>query len=123
MKGHHLLLIFLFGIVPFSCSKATTEVESENFPPEILSLKAVPQNLQVGESARLTCTARDRNGDELHYRWETSGLGYLLGSGPTITFSAPACCVGLNEITVTVSDPAGARDSRKIVVSVVDGGL
>jgi len=115
------VLFLLLASVLFGCSQSTNGPDNKNAgnsAPVITKLKAAPENIKVGEPCTITCAAKDPDGDELSYKWETSGLGYILGSGSSVTFSAASCCAGRNEIMVTVSDPNGESASRKVTVTV-----
>jgi hypothetical protein len=56
----------------------------------------------------------DPNGDQLTFTW-TGPFG--TASGPTPSVSLPK---GQNEITLTVSDPAGHTSSDSVVITVID---
>ena len=73
-----------------------------NEMPEISSLAADPATVEVGQTAVLTCTASDADGDVLSYTWlETAGA--ISGSGSSVTWTAPIS-VGAYTITCDVSD-------------------
>ena len=119
MKGLISALALATGLVG-GCSGPSPEAPAaQNQAPVIQRLRVSSFTLRVGEACVLTCEAVDPDQDELTYKWETTGLGYILGSGKSVTFTAAACCVGPNEIKVTVSDPKGASDSRQVTVNVI----
>jgi hypothetical protein len=102
------------------CVKSPSEPKQENHPPEITRVEVAKPVIRLGESTTITCRAIDRDNDALTYKWETAnGLGYILGSGATVTYAASACCSGANQIKVTVSDPKNMSDSKQVNVDVI----
>lgn len=94
------------------------ESEKENHPPVIKKLTAKPSHIRVGTSSKVAVDAEDLDGDVLTYSWEAS-LGYILGSGGQVRYTAAACCVGENQITVKVEDGRGGRATESVRVTVV----
>ncbi|RME01462.1 MAG: hypothetical protein D6814_01495 [Calditrichaeota bacterium] len=119
MKGW-IVALALGAVIIVGCSSSTPgEPEARNQPPVIQQLKVSSLTIRVGTECILTCEAVDPDHDELSYKWETTGLGYILGSGKSVTFTAASCCVGPNDIKVTVYDSKGASDSRQVTVNVI----
>ena len=52
----------------------------------------------------------------MSYNWKV-GLGDIVGQGEVVRYSAAPCCVGVNQITVIVSN-AGGSDSETVAVTV-----
>ncbi|MGH7455101.1 MAG: Ig-like domain-containing protein [bacterium] len=101
------------------CVKSPNEAKKENRPPQITRVEVANSAIRVGQSTTITCRAIDPDNDELTYKWETAnGMGYILGSGATVTYATSACCAGANQIKVTVADPKGASDSKPANVDV-----
>jgi hypothetical protein len=86
--------------------------------PVVSSVIAEPAELQPDETATITCTASDPEGDPLNYNWSASG-GTLTGSGETVTWHAPTV-TGEFVITVNVDDGKGgtAEGVCRIVVGL-----
>jgi hypothetical protein len=116
-------LIHLAGaavLLATGCVKSPSAPKKENRPPEITRVEVANPIIRLGQSTTITCRAIDPDNDELTYRWETAnGLGYILGSGATVTYTASACCSGANQIKVTVTDPDNASDSKQANVDVI----
>lgn len=113
-----LLLIFLFSIT-FSCVQPESTVASldGNNSPVIVDVFVDPLIINVGSAATIKVTAYDPDGDALSFSW-SSALGDIIGSGSEVRYTAAFCCVGLNTITVTVSDSKGAKVSRDVRVEI-----
>ena len=62
------------------CTDSNAPSAPDNRAPVIDSLIVAPPLLRVGESATVTCYARDPDGDPLQYRWSASA-GDLLPMG------------------------------------------
>lgn len=88
-----------------------------NSNPIIKSLTADPPKGFVGRIVTLTVEAEDPDGDELSYQWFMTA-GDVYGEGPVVSYVVTYCCVGINSVTVTVTDGRGGRASRVIDVEV-----
>jgi len=103
------------------CTDSNAPSAPDNRAPVIDSLIVAPPLLRVGESATVTCYARDPDGDPLQYRWSASAGDLLpMGDGSRVRYIAAPCCGGLtNTITVIVQDGRGgvAYDTAHVVVS------
>jgi len=90
--------------------------EPVNSSPIIADLQADAQLVQPLGKANITCTASDPDGDELTYRWTTSG-GTIDSTGAAVTWTAPAD-PGSYMITAVVSDGKGGVASQETTVTV-----
>jgi len=99
----------------FAQAKVPITVTS-NRPPAIVSLTADPQNVVLGGSTTLTCTANDPDGDILRYSWIASEGG-LNGSGNKVSWVAPSKS-GDFGITCVVADGKGGEARQEVVVKV-----
>ncbi len=90
--------------------------EPVNSSPIIADLQADAQLVQPLGKANITCTANDPDGDELTYRWTTSG-GTIDSTGAAVTWTAPAD-PGSYMITAVVSDGKGGVASQETTVTV-----
>ena len=88
-----------------------------NSNPVIESLTAEPPVLSVGESSTLRVVASHPQGKPLTYRWGAS-TGDIIGSGPSVRFTASFCCAGPNYVTVTVLDNAGGSATKTVDVLI-----
>ena len=88
-----------------------------NTAPEIISLIVDPSQILYGHSADVTADARDADGDGLTYSW-SAGLGTLFGQGNHVAYSSAACCVGTDQIHLTVTDSRGASASASATIVV-----
>lgn len=83
---------------------AFTTCKKENNPPIIQSFDISLQDIIIGESVKLSCTATDADGDQLNYLWTADGGTFLQRiDGNTTLWQAPAV-PGLYSITLSVSD-------------------
>ena len=89
-----------------------------NHPPRIRSLAAAQQPVSGGEATTLYCTAQDRDGHLLTYRW-SAPTGIIEGSGSAVTWTAPTA-PGVYPLTCTVDDGQGGTTEAIISVAVID---
>ena len=94
-------------------------VPLSNQSPEILSLTASPESLDVGENSTITCDASDPDGDALTYDWSAPDGGTISGSGSSVIWTAPGTA-GLYPVICTVSDGRGGSDEASISIEVTD---
>lgn len=87
-----------------------------NEPPEISRVRAQPGVVLPDQSATITCTAEDADGDSLTYTW-SAVEGSISGSGNVITWTAPGHA-GYFEIEVTVDDSRGGTDTSNDTIQV-----
>lgn len=111
---HFAIIIFISG-----CAQPESTVSSlgGNNSPIIDNVLVDPIFINVGTTATIKVSARDPDGDQLSYSWFSS-LGDIIGSGPEVRYTAAFCCVGINTITVTVSDTKGAKTSKDILIEI-----
>jgi FlaG/FlaF family flagellin (archaellin) len=93
----------------------------DNYPPVITSLEAAADWTAPLGSLNVTCTASDRDGDELSYNWSANG-GNITGTGPEVTWTAPEE-IGVCDITVVVNDGHDGEDTRSAILIVANGTL
>ncbi len=92
-----------------------------NRAPVITGLAASPGIVEPLESAALSCSANDPDGNALTYEW-TAEAGSFSGTGASVTWTAPSVfdtCL----VTVTVSDGHGGADTAEVSVEVPEGTL
>ncbi|AFH49647.1 Hypothetical protein IALB_1941 [Ignavibacterium album JCM 16511] len=109
-----ILIIFISGCVQ---PESTVSSLDGNNSPVIKDVYIDPLIITVGATATIKVTAVDPDGDALKYAW-SSALGDIIGSGSEVRYTAAFCCVGLNTITVTVSDTKGAKVSSDIRIEI-----
>jgi hypothetical protein len=88
-----------------------------NRDPVIRSLEADPIGIGTGGLTTITVVADDPDNQALTYSWSATS-GDFLGDGASVRYTASYCCVGVNQIRVTVRDNAGGSTSREIPISV-----
>ena len=88
-----------------------------NYPPRIKSLAGSSVTVIQNMPVTLYCTAEDRDGNDLSYRWSATG-GILSGTGTEVTWTAP---VGDGTFTAAcvVNDGQGGLDSAQVVLDCV----
>jgi formylglycine-generating enzyme required for sulfatase activity len=108
MKNWVLVLFttMLAGFMCMSCGDDGGSTEPSDEMPVITSLSADSTTIEAGQTAVITCTASDADGDVLIYDWQSTG-GVISGSGSRITWTAPVT-VGTYTITCDVSDGEGS---------------
>jgi hypothetical protein len=85
--------------------------------PVIESLTAEPTSLEVGQTSTITVAATHPQGKPLTYRWGAS-TGDIIGSGPSVRYTASFCCAGPNYVTVTVFDNVGGSATKMVDVFI-----
>lgn len=113
------LLLIVVGLFVFGCGDDATGPGSTT--PSISSTVADPDPVDPSGISTITCTASDRDGDDLTYTWNANE-GALSGSGATVTWTAPLLA-GTYEISVTVDDGEGHTASDTAEVEVRGGTL
>lgn len=94
----------------------TAVTVSNNRPPAITGLSAMPAYLSPGGSTNIRCVASDPDGDILRYSWHSSD-GTVSGMGDKVTWVSPNKS-GYFNITCVVSDGKGGEARRVIAVGV-----
>jgi len=89
-----------------------------NRAPTITDLVADAGWALPSGAVQLTCTASDRDEDELTYEWTADGGG-ISDTGAAVNWTAPEE-VGLYYITVVVRDSHGASDTRILAITVAE---
>src|SRR3990172_7215257 len=98
-------------------------------PPQITGGPTATPNVIFGDqTAQLSVTASDVDGDPLTYTWTVMpGGGTITGTGATVTYTPPAAMTGQQTFTVTmkVRDGNGGSDTGTVGVTVlpVGGGV
>lgn len=93
-------------------------VEYINNDPIIKKIEAHPRKIHLGSDSEIICIATDPEGDTLNYSW-ASNSGSIIGSGPTIIWTAPTTS-GNYYISCFVYDDRGGQAKDSIRVSVRD---
>lgn len=86
--------------------------------PEISSLTASSNSVNVNGTVTLTCVARHPDGLPLEYIWEATA-GSISGSGSSVTWIAPNSA-GQHIVNCTVVASNGKEDERNISIEVTD---
>ncbi len=93
-----------------------TQNTLENHPPRIKALAAEKTEISPSQSVEIYCTAEDRDGDELNYKWTSTG-GSITGNSGNITWQAPET-EGTFTVRTTVTDGKQGADSAFILLKV-----
>jgi hypothetical protein len=92
-----------------------------NEAPVIDSFVSSSTSVQTGSSLSLTSTVHDPNAsDTLTLAWTASGGTFSAPAAATTSWTAPSS-VGVQTLTLTVTDSQGAAVSVSLVVNVVSG--
>jgi hypothetical protein len=86
-------------------------------PPQILSVKAVPDTIQAGDSCRLVVSTNGTPSDKFKIHWQGKGGKVSSPSDSVATFTASAN-TGSYKVTVTVTNPASKVASQAVQVQV-----
>lgn len=105
------------GAAPLAPAPPPPPPPTSNTSPEIMSVTVNPSQIVYGASADVTADARDADGDALTYSWY-AGLGTLFGSGSHVVYTSASCCVGGDQIHLTVTDSRGATASATVSIQV-----
>lgn len=89
----------------------------ENFPPRIKSLAAADSVVLVNSEHNIYCTAKDREGGALQYRWSGEGENWV--SDSICLWEAPET-PGYYNVICYVKDAGGLQDSMELAMHVVD---
>jgi lysophospholipase L1-like esterase len=115
----------LNGLTATGYVDVTVQNVATNSPPSISAgPTATPADIYQDQTAQLSVTASDPDGDTLTYSWQAAS-GTITGSGSMVTFHPPAVSADtVVRIDLTVSDPGGLTASGSVDVTVrnVTGG-
>lgn len=113
------ILLGVFALLLSACVQpdVTDSASGPNSNPIIKSLTADPPRSFVGRIVTLTVEAEDPDGDELSYSWFMTA-GDIYREGPVVSYVVTYCCVGINSVTVTVSDGRGGTATKTIEVEI-----
>ena len=89
-----------------------------NYPPRIKSFASDLQVVVLNDSAKIYCTAIDKDTDPLSYQWSVTG-GSFSGTGAVINWQAPSS-PGTFTIACNVSDGKGGTSSDSISIEAVE---
>jgi hypothetical protein len=90
----------------------------QNYPPRIKGEAPDSALILLGDTTQVYCTATDREGDSLAYSW-SANAGSIIGSGPLITWVAPAI-PDTASLSCVISDGRGGLDSSTTTIAVVE---
>jgi len=110
-----IILLLVFGVLfSLSCKK---EKDDDNNDKSILhtfvSLTAESDTIYSGESTKITAIV---DGNGVSYTWSATA-GDILGSGHEVTYVAPPCVPGNNEVKCTAS-ASNKTESKTITITV-----
>jgi len=118
LRFNRLFSIFLLSLLlGFSCSKKNVVEPDPNSNPVVSSVVASPQMLAPGQTATISVTANDADGDNLSYSFTATG-GSVTGNGATATFTAGSN-PGSASVAVNVSDGNGGVATGSTPLSIV----
>ncbi len=115
-KSMGLIFLVCLGCI-FSC-----QVGTDNDYPQIDSIYAVPDTLEMFHNTTLYCVASDMNGDELTYIWDNKHHGLITGSGAQVTFT-PESYPGTFNLDCWVLDGNGGAARDVVTITVAEPGL
>lgn len=114
-----VMLLLISGLALLSCTTAAEPPPPpppENSAPNIHYITAPTETLPL-LSYEIDCVATDFDGDDLIYKWTTTG-GTIIGNGASVVWNSPEVA-GSYDLTVSVSDGRGGHDemTTKMVVT------
>lgn len=95
----------------------TSDNTVSNYPPRIKSLDTEQSEILINDSTAIYCTAVDKDGDNLQYKWNANA-GTFIGSGANVIWVAPED-TGKYFINVEVDDSNGESVFEQIEIHVV----
>ncbi len=111
----YFILILIFMAAFAACDKDDDIDNGEKEPLVYESLEAEDEEIEIGETTKVTATA---SGTDLTYNWSTTG-GSIVGSGSTITYASDPCEPGEHTITCEVVDAFDNSESKSVIINVV----
>ncbi len=101
-------------------SDYSLSVNNYNHSPSITSLTATPETIRDNQTATLTASASDPEGDPLSYTWVPAAGVTINGNGPIVSFVPPKVATQTQFITtLEVSDNRGNSTNRSVSLSVL----
>lgn len=106
---------FLLFLLFIACDKKDDNKIDENSTlNSFISLTAENDTIFTGQSTNISAVV---DGDKVTFSW-TATAGDILGSGNKISYVAPTCTPGSNEIKCTVS-ASNKTESKTIIITVL----
>ena len=106
-----LFFILLLSVAFSSCKK--DEEEQESYLNSFTSLVAEKDTIFTGETTKITATV---DGQNLKFKWDATA-GDILGANSVVTYAAPTCVPGVNEISCTASAD-NKSETKTITITV-----
>jgi len=91
---------------------------AKNQPPEVVAVKAFPDEVSVGDSVELLARATDPEHGKLKWKW-TCKDGKLSGKEDTTATWTPPNKPGNYKVTFAVTDPKGLKDEKTVDIKVL----
>ena len=111
-----IIVLFIFcSVIIFSCKKDNNDNGNDNdsMLNSFISLTAENDTILTGQSTKVTATV---NGSNVSFSWSATA-GDILGSGNEVTYVAPTCTPGNNEVKCTAS-ASNKSESKTIIITV-----
>jgi len=121
MKSLRISTILVLIVIALAAGCGDDTTSPGNTTVSITDTVADPNPVDPSGISTITCTASDRDVDDLTYAWDAD-QGTLSGSGATVAWTAPLL-EGTYEIWVTVDDGEGHTASDTVQVGVRGGTL
>ncbi len=116
-EGDYTVSVIVSDTRGATATECLVIVVTANEPPRIDNLTADAEWVHPEGTLLVYCEAWDPDGDELTYDWSQSD-GQIIGTGPEVTWSAPAD-YGEYRIIVTVDDGYGGSVTETIYINVM----
>ncbi|WP_244224459.1 Kelch repeat-containing protein [Corallococcus sicarius] len=109
------------ALVAILLQEVNPEPPFQNEAPIIDALVANATSIVLGGTLTLQATAHDPNtGDTLTYAWTSTGGSFSTTTAASTTWTAPGT-VGIQTLTVTVTDSGGLSSSASLAIHVFQG--
>lgn len=102
-----IISVCLFALI--ACKKK----EDNSILNSFISLTAEKDTLFTGQSTKITAVI---DGENVSFKW-TATAGDLLGSGSEVTYVAPTCTPGNNQVSCEAS-AANNTETKSIIITV-----
>lgn len=109
-------LSFLLGVALFSVMALSSC--KKNVAPVVTAVTVTPASVNAGQTAVVSVTATDENGDPLTYTYTVTG-GTIAGNGASATWTAPTTA-GTYTVSVTVNDDNDGSATGTGTLTVVE---